>query len=324
MRFPQALASIALVSLSVMIAGCSTDKSTETWPSDGSFRNDGAYKVYISKSGSFQNPAFSPSSKSILLTRFRNGYNKGPADLLTVALDSKSVHELVADGSGNINLPGSSWNPITHKIVFSSSREPHDEIFIVDENGSPGDEERITNRRSQAAYEPTLSPDGLWVVFESHQLDIEKNGIIMKYKIDSTGPCQSLTDTKQDCRQPNWSPNGDLILFQRYADRQWDIWTMDAYGANMRKVTRGSGDKTDASFSPDGRWIVYSSTERGIESANLFVMPAEGGKTKRITHYDGYDGAPSWSPDGKKIIFESSPGEPDDSVGTTLWMIDAP
>ena len=274
--------------------------------------------------GSLQNPAWSPDSGLLLFTRFRNGYNTEPADLFIVDLGATEIRTLVSDGSGNINLPGSSWNSITQEIVFSSSREPHDEIFFIDDESGPGDEVRITNRANLVSYEPSLSPDGQWVVFESHELDVEDNGIIVSYRVDGMMPYQNLTDPGEDCRQPNWSPVGDKILYQRFDDGQWDIWIMNSDGTNHQRVTSGSGDKTDASFSPDGQWIVYSSNESGIEFANLFIISVSGGNAVRITQYEGYDGAPSWSPDGNSIAFESYPGDPDDTLGTTLWIIDVP
>lgn len=127
--------SLLLLLVCVISIGCNNERSDNTH--QNFYRNDGAYKVNVSQSGSLQNPVWSPDGKSILFTRFRNGYNKEPADLLIIDLESKFIRTLVSDGSGNVNLPGSSWNQITHKIVFSSSREPHDEIFIIDENGNP-------------------------------------------------------------------------------------------------------------------------------------------------------------------------------------------
>ena len=287
-------------------------------------REDGARRVKIPVDGSLQNPVWSPDSHSLLFTRFRDGYNAEPADLFVVDLSSGSIRVLSSEVSGNVNLPGSSWNPLVRKIVFSSSREPHDEIYLIDDYGSPGDEVKITDRANMVAYEPSLSPNGQWIVFESHELDVEDNGIIVKYRIDGTMPYQNLTNPDEDCRQPNWSPAGDKILYQKFSAGQWNIWTMNSDSTNHQKITSGSGDKTDASFSPDGQWIVYSSNEYGVEFANIFITPVLGGNAIRLTHYQGYDGAPSWSSDGKKIAFESCPSDPDNSSGTTLWIIDVP
>ncbi len=60
------------------------------------------------------------------------------------------------------------------------------------------------------------------------------------------------------------------------------------------------------------------------ELANLFVVAVAGGASTRVTHWAGYDGAPAWSPDGLELAFESYAGDPDESPGTTLCLIDAP
>jgi len=99
---------------------------------------------------------------------------------------------------------------------------------------------------------------------------------------------------------------------------------MNTDGTGHERITRGPGDKTDGSFSPDGQWIVYSSSGDETELASLFLAPLSGDESIRLTRYDGYDGAPSWSLDGGKIAFESYPGDPDGSSGTTLWVIEVP
>ena len=284
-------------------------------------RFDNAMKLEIPVSGSLQNPAFSPDGEVIVFTRFSNGYNIEPADIYTYNLNNGNLHLLVSDGSANVNLPGSCWNLKTESIVFSSSRDPHDEIFVIDDNGNPGDELQITSRSGYMAYEPSFSPDGDWIVYESHPVDVEGQGIIMKHKVDNSIKYLALTDAGDDCRQPNWSPSGNFILFQKYENNQWDIWIMNHDGSGKTKVTSGEGDKTDACFTHDGKFILYSS-DFDLKYANIFKIPVNGGNPVRMTSYGGYDGAPSVSPDGSKLVFESYGGDPDDSEGTTIWISD--
>ncbi|HQE83177.1 MAG TPA: hypothetical protein PLM14_09270 [Candidatus Hydrogenedentes bacterium] len=287
-------------------------------------RGDAAVQLQVPVTGSLQNPAWSPDATQLVFTRFIGGYNAEPADLMVVDAGTLAVRVLVSDGSANVNLPGLCWNGFTNQVVFSSSREPHDEVYAIDADGSPGDEEQVTDRPAHMAYEPSFSPDGESVVFESHLLDVEDNGVIMRYDLDGSDDYVALTAPEDDSRQPNWSPRGDRIVYQRLENGQWDLWVMNPDGSDGEQITTGSGDKTDASFSSDGEWIVYSSDEGGLEFANLFVVPLSGGAGTRVTYSKGYDGAPSWSPDGGRIAFESYPGDPDDSPGTALWTIQAP
>ncbi len=284
-------------------------------------RNDNAIKLNISLDGSLQNPAFSKDGRSIVFTRFRKGYNSPPSDLYIFNLETEELKQLVADGSSNVNLPGECWNDSMRSIVFSSDRDPHDEIYMINADRSSGDEERITNRISKMAFEPSFSPDGNWIVFESHQVDDEKNGVIIKYKTDGSSDFVNLTSEIDDCRQPNWSPSGNLILFQKYEGGKWDIWTVDSEGINTNIITNFTGNKTDGVFSGDGLFVVFSYENSDLENANIYKVAISGGNPIRLTDFSGYDGAPSISRDGSRLVFESCNGDPEESSGTTIWML---
>src|SRR3989338_7269000 len=238
-----AILSIGTMALAVLhfggVGGCGSSgedggKEEET---AAEARSDGATLVAITSSGSYQNPAWSPDGLSLLFTRWRNGYNVEPADLLIADLSDNSVRTLVSDGSANVNLPGSSWSESTGEIIFSSSRDPQDEVYLISEDGSTGDETKITERDGFVAFEPSFSPDAQTVVFESHELDVEGNGIIMTYRRNGTGGYVSLTDAGDDCRQPVWSPSGAKILIQCQTRGQWDIWTLNTDGTDKTNLT---------------------------------------------------------------------------------------
>ena len=101
-------------------------------------------------------------------------------------------------------------------------------------------------------------------------------------------------------RTPDISPDGKLVAFSYLGD----IWTVEAIGGVARPVTMHEAHDINPVFSPDGKWIAFSSNRHG--QYDVFVVAAVGGKPRRLTFDSAHDMVSGWTPDGKSVVFASS------------------
>ena len=83
-----------------------------------------------------------------------------------------------------------------------------------------------------------------------------------------------------------------------------DIWTANEDGTGVERVTDHKAREIYPRFSPDGKWIAFSSNREG--NYDVFVIAATGGKAKQLTFHSADDNVVGWTPDGKNVIFTSS------------------
>ncbi len=102
-------------------------------------------------------------------------------------------------------------------------------------------------------------------------------------------------------RYPTYS--GGKVAFTYLAD----LWVADENGQNVRRLTAHPARDMYPSFSPDGKWIAFSSDRNG--NADVFVVAAEGGQPKQLTYHSAADNVLGWSPDGRSVLFASNRGD---------------
>ena len=94
---------------------------------------------------------------------------------------------------------------------------------------------------------------------------------------------------------PMWSPKGDRIGFTRAGKNAFDIFTVRPDGTDVKQLTDAPGNDAHCAWSPDGQYIVFSSSRLGFRDegplydgapqpyAELFVMNADGSGQRPIT-----------------------------------------
>lgn len=101
---------------------------------------------------------------------------------------------------------------------------------------------------------------------------------------------------------PDRSKYGNRYIWPLYST--YDIFIAGLDGKIVKQLTNSPGYDAEATISPDGKQMIYTSTKDG--DIELYIMELSSGKEKRITNTLGYDGGAWFSPDGKKIIWRAS------------------
>ena len=101
---------------------------------------------------------------------------------------------------------------------------------------------------------------------------------------------------------PDRAKYGNKYIWPLY--NSYDIFMADLDGKIVKQLTSSKGYDAEATLSPDGKKMIYTSDKDG--DIDLYIMDLATGKEKRVTNTLGYDGGAWFSPDGKKIIWRAS------------------
>ena len=96
-----------------------------------------------------------------------------------------------------------------------------------------------------------------------------------------------------------------------------DIWVAKADGSDPRRLTAHVARDYMPRFSPDGRWIAFTSNRLGND--DVYVVAVAGGEPKQLTWWSGADQAVAWTPDGREVIMSSARGQ--SAWGSPLYRV---
>ena len=183
-----------------------------------------------------------------------------------------------------------------------------------------------------SAMHPAWSPDGRSLAFTnlnypafclnggSDCFNIARIFIASADGVDIS-PTDLSVDTLQPFQfwdtNPNWSPDGERIVFASSRHRIWgipesevqNIYMMNPDGTGVTRLTESIYEETNPVWSPDGKKIAFDRRGNENYSWSIYVMNADGSDVFQVTHnlmQDRYYGhSPTWSPDGTKLAFVS-------------------
>jgi len=240
---------------------------------------------------------FSVSDSGVLVYRSRRG-----ADRLTW-FDRKGTR-LQAIGEAGVHI-GISLSPSETEVAFTR-RDPHtgrQDIWRADLAGAAT---RVTHGPADQ-FDPVWSANGTRLIYASTNLGYsslhpDRTCQIRETGLDGHG--DRLLLTVENLAAP-WSTDGRFLLYHEIQNgRKMDSWALPlAPGGKPIPLLQSSPNQVFAVFSPDGKWVAYSSDERG--KWEVYVVPFSSGHApaaKRMVSERG-GSHPEWSRDGKQLYY---------------------
>ncbi|MEQ1680964.1 MAG: hypothetical protein ABL950_10200 [Nitrospira sp.] len=103
---------------------------------------------------------------------------------------------------------------------------------------------------------------------------------------------------------PNCPPKPKRDGAYRWALDDYDVYAANLSGQDMQRLTSSPGYDAEATISPDGKTIVWTSVKDG--DLDLYTMSLDGTNVRRLTDDVGYDGGAFFSPDSKRIVYRAA------------------
>jgi serine/threonine protein kinase/Tol biopolymer transport system component len=145
-----------------------------------------------------------------------------------------------------------------------------------------------------------FTPDGKRLAFRSNGAGAEDN--LYWGAADGSGTAERLTTSTHSQTPASWSADGATLAFVEEGDPlgQFDIWTLSISDHTVRAVIQTAAHEASPEFSPDGRWLAYTSTQSGRQEVYVQRYPGPG---ERHLISTGGGEQPAWAGDGRELVY---------------------
>jgi TolB protein len=210
-------------------------------------------------------PTWSPDGKSIAFHFSQAGQGS-----LYVANSDGSGARKIAEGG-----VAPSWSPNGRSIAYCAKVDGKYQVHVVDPDGR--DVKQVT-RGEVGAANPSWSPDSKLIVFESDRDHDDQDEL---YRIGADGTNETLLRRQGDANlvYPDYSPDGRVIFYGAVANRQVDLYLMDADGANPRLLHRHASHATWSKAAGRIAYIAYDENK----VREIFIARPDGSGEVAIT-----------------------------------------
>jgi eukaryotic-like serine/threonine-protein kinase len=182
------------------------------------------------------------------------------------------------------------------KRVAFTGRSDNPDIWILDL--TRGSTARLTFEDGEDET-PAWAPDGRHVTFSADRLG--KRRMVYSKSFDGSDQEAALFESDTHAHVNSWSPDGQTLLYTEFDPTfSGDLWLYSAGSRQKRVWMRTPYNERGGRFSPDGRWIAYTSNESGRDEVYVQPFPGPGGKWQ-ISVAGGAE--PVWAHGGGEIFY---------------------
>ena len=276
--------------------------------------------------------AISPDGTTVAFQKRRTVWEDNGYDTeIWIAPASGAPYQLTRTIEGNSSSPA--WSPDGRWLSFTANRGDRNQVYLISPSG--GEAFVLTSVEggvSSYAWSPSGGQMALRVTEPESEEDKTRQELYGDFAFDSeTGRSAHLwvidVDMVGEASEPrrltegdfhvgsfSWSPDGSRVAYARQPDParlssvETDIYVLEVESEESTPLVVGVGPDDSPTWSPDGRWILFSEFDRDLGSlfylnGELARVPSRGGEIEVLTReFDEDLSGARWTPNGIYVI----------------------